>query len=134
VRIISRSRLRKFWESRKADSAIAERDLIAWHKVAKDADWANFGALRQTFGSADLVGNCTVFDVGNNRFRLIGRVNYSQGIIYVLRVMDHPEYDKKLWVGTCGCHKPPPEKSDAAKKASPGGKLAPRGPKGGGKR
>ena len=26
-----------------------------------------------------------VFDVGNNRFRLIGRVNYRAGIIYVLR-------------------------------------------------
>jgi mRNA interferase HigB len=110
VRVISRRRLRQFWESRKKDSAAAERDLSAWYKLAKSAAWANFGALRQTFGSADQVGNCVVFDVGNNRFRLIGRVNYARGIVYVLRVMDHREYDMKLWVDDCGCHKPPPKK------------------------
>ena len=108
MRIISKRRLREFWASRKHDSVIAERDLITWHTIAKQADWANFGALRQTFGSADQVGNCVVFDVGNNRFRLIGRVNYSKGIIYVLKVMDHREYDRMSWVDDCGCHKPPP--------------------------
>jgi mRNA interferase HigB len=127
VRVISKRRLQQFWKSRKKDSEFAERDLAAWYKLAKDAEWANFGALKQTFGSADQVGNCVVFDVGNNRFRLIGRVNYAKGIIYVLRVMDHPEYDKKLWVDDCGCHKPPPLGTVAAKKASPSGKPIPRG-------
>jgi mRNA interferase HigB len=110
VRIISRRRLREFWQSRKHDAGVAERDLAAWYKLTKSASWANFGSLRQTFGSADQVGNCVVFDVGNNRFRLIGRVNYAKGILYVLRVMDHPEYDEKRWIEDCGCHNPPPKK------------------------
>ncbi len=129
MRIISRRRLRQFWESRKHDSEIAERDLSVWYKLARKADWANFAQLKQTFGSADSVGNCVVFDVGNNRFRLIGRVNYAKGIVYVLRVMDHPEYDKQQWLDDCGCHKPPPKKSTAAKKASPKGKPTRRGRK-----
>jgi len=111
VRVISKRRLREFWQSRKRDSAVAERDLSTWLKLARNAQWANFGTLRQTFGSADQVGNCVVFDVGNNRFRLIGRVNYRKGIIYVLSVMDHKEYDKGSWEDDCGCHKPPPKKS-----------------------
>jgi mRNA interferase HigB len=115
VRIISRQRLRQFWKFRKTDSELAERALSAWYKLAKKAEWANFGALKQTFGSADQVGNCVVFDVGNNRFRLIGRVNYAKGIIYVLKVMDHGEYDKRVWVDACGCHKPPPKKPAAPK-------------------
>jgi mRNA interferase HigB len=82
VRIISNRRLREYWESRGADSRIAERNLSAWRKLTENADWTNFGALRQTFQSADLVGNCVVFDVGNNRYRLIGRVNYARGIVY----------------------------------------------------
>jgi mRNA interferase HigB len=110
MRVIAKSRLREFWNSRKADSKIAERDLLAWHSMAEGARWAHFAALKQTFGSADQVGNCTVFDVGNNRFRLIGRVNYRRGIVYVLKVMDHPEYDKNLWVDACGCHKAPPKR------------------------
>jgi mRNA interferase HigB len=125
MRVISRRRLREFWGGRKGDAKVAERDLSAWYKLAKHAKWANFATLKQTFGSADQVGNCVVFDVGNNRFRLIGRVNYAKGILFVLRVMDHHEYDKQLWVDDCGCHKPPPKKPAAAKKA-------PRGRKGGG--
>jgi mRNA interferase HigB len=118
VRVISRRRLREFWESRKDGAVIAERDLSTWHKATEHANWANFGALKQTFGSADQVGNCIVFDVGNNRFRIIGRVNYQKGIVYVLKVMDHREYDKKLWVDVCGCHKPPPAKNADVRKAS----------------
>jgi mRNA interferase HigB len=81
VRIISRRRLREFWESRKHDAGRAERDLLAWYKPAKHALWPTFAALRQTFGSADQVGNCVVFDVGNNRYRLIARINYLRGIV-----------------------------------------------------
>ena len=110
VRIISRRRLREFWQARKEDSSRAQRDLSAWYKAAKSAAWTNFGALKQTFGSADQVGNCVVFDVGNNRFRLVGRVNYRRGIVYVLSVMDHAEYDKGNWVDACGCNRPSPKR------------------------
>jgi mRNA interferase HigB len=123
VRVISKRRLREFWESRKSDSANAQRDLSTWHRVAKNAEWNNFGALRQTFGSADQVGNCVVFDVGNNRFRLIGRVNYFKGIVYVLKAMDHREYDKKSWAKDCGCFQPPPSRMRPGQK-SPRGKRS----------
>lgn len=110
MRIISKRRLREFWQSRKNAAVIAERDLSVWYKATKHAAWDNFASLRQTFVSADQVGNCVVFDVGNNRFRLVGRVNYAKGIVYVLRVMDHEEYDRQLWIDACGCHKPPPKR------------------------
>ena len=109
MRVISRRALREFWESRKHDRLDAKRYLSAWYKLAEKAEWSNFGELRQTIGSADQVGKCVVFDVGNNRFRLIGRVNYRYGIVYLLKVMDHREYDKNRWVDSCGCHKPPPK-------------------------
>ncbi len=131
MRIISPSRLRRFWESRTSDAQTAQRDLSAWRRLAEKAAWANFASLKQTFGSADTVGNCVLFDVGNNRYRLIGRVFYSpppfQGRIYVLRVMDHQEYDKGSWVDDCGCHEPPPKKPAIATKVPPKGKPAPHG-------
>jgi mRNA interferase HigB len=125
MHVISKKRLEQFWEARKTDSEIAERDSTAWYKLAKKAEWNHFGSLRQTFGSADQVGNCVVFDVGNNRFRLIGRINYTKGIIYVLKVLDHAEYAKNLWVDECGCHQPPPKRPVAARKASPMSKSSP---------
>jgi mRNA interferase HigB len=116
VWVIAKSHLRRFWEARKDDAEIAQRDLLTWFKMAESADWAHFAALKQTFGSADRVGNCVVFDVGNNRFRLIGRVFYTTGKLYVLKVMDHREYDKGHWIKDCGCYEPPPKKSRGAKK------------------
>lgn len=131
MRVISKRRLRQFWEARRTDSVLAQRDLSAWHKLARNADWENFGALRQTFRSADQVGNCIVFDIGNNRYRLIGRINYARGIVYVLRVMDHAEYDKRRWIEDCGCHKPPPKRLPAASEV--GRKKRSRGTKGKGR-
>ncbi|WP_165232847.1 type II toxin-antitoxin system HigB family toxin [Aquisphaera insulae] len=116
MRVISRSRLRQFWESRGNDAEIARRSLLAWEKLVRGASWAHWGDLKQTFGSADRVGNCTVFDVGNNRFRLIARVIVDKGRVFVLKVMDHEQYDRKdprnparsRWEDECGCHRPPP--------------------------
>ncbi len=127
MRVISKKRLRQFGEGRKTDSPMAERDLSSWYNTVKKVEWDNFASLRQTYGSADQVGNCVVFDVGNNRFRLIGRINYSKGIIYVLKVMDHAEYDEKHWIDQCGCHKPPPKRPVVGRKAPPQGKPTPRG-------
>jgi mRNA interferase HigB len=131
VRVISRRTLREFWESRKSDSEIARRELSVWYKLAKNAQWANFGSFKQTFGSPDQVGNCVVYDAGNNRYRLIGRVNYAKGVIYILKVMDHREYDKKSWVDDCGCHKPPPRDPATAKGAHRGRNPSRPGQRGG---
>jgi mRNA interferase HigB len=126
LRIISKKRLKAFWESRKHDAEIAERDLTVWYKLAKAASWENFAEIKLTFPSVDQVGNCIGFDVGNNRFRLIGRVNYRAGILYVLKVMDHEEYDRNLWPESCGCHKPPPKRPDTRKKSPAKGKAGGR--------
>ena len=125
-RVFTKWGLREFWETQKSEATIAERALTTWYKLAKTAAWANFGALKQTFGSADQVGTCVVFDVGNNRFRLIGRVNYAKGILYVLQVMDHAEYDRNRWVDSCGCHKPPPERPVTSNGSPTGRKPASR--------
>ena len=103
-----RPRARSFWETWR-NRADAERALSAWYKIASNVEWANFAGLKQTFGSADQVGNCVVFDIGNNRYRLIGRVLYPHKL-YVLRVMDHEEYDRVPWASPCGCHSPPPKR------------------------
>lgn len=116
MRVISRSRLRQFWESRTGDAAQAQRSLLVWEKIVTGADWSDWGDLKRTFGSADRVGNCVVFDVGDNRFRLIARVLFARQRLYVRKVMDHKQYDRKdpknksrsQWEAECGCHEPPP--------------------------
>ncbi len=107
--VTSKSRLRQFWESRKSDRLVAEACLTAWYRSAKEASASNWGELKEAFPGADRVGNCTVFDVCNNRYRLIARVCFPSYRIFVLKVMDHKEYDKQSWVEDCDCHTPPPD-------------------------
>jgi len=57
-----------------------------------DAEFQNFNDLRQTFSSADLVGNFTVFNIGGNNYRLITYI-----IIFIRAVLTHSEYDKENW-------------------------------------
>ncbi|WP_165232276.1 type II toxin-antitoxin system HigB family toxin [Aquisphaera insulae] len=104
-----------FCASRTGDAEIAKRDCDTWFKIASKSHWENFAALKQTFRSADKVDYCVVFDVGNNRYRLIAIVNFAQQTLYIRRVMDHPEYDKNLWPDQCGCRTPLPSKMTSAR-------------------
>jgi len=125
VHIISKKMLDEFWKARKDDTETAKRVLSTWYKLAKNANWANFASLKRTFGSADQVGHCVVFDVGKNRYRLIGLVKYGtvgNGTVFVRKVMDHKEYDKQSWPDECGCHKPPPRTMRALTKPASTGK------------
>ncbi len=113
MRVISLRPLREFW-GRAVAPARSEQLLRAWYDHTEGATWRNFGELRQTFGSADVVGDCVVFEVGNNRIRLIGRVRCAnakgRGLVYVLAVLTHAEYDDNKWPDDCGCHKKPKPK------------------------
>ncbi len=104
--VVSLKRLREFW----ADHPQAESPLRGWFTLTVAAEWATFAELRGTFPSADLVGNCTVFNVGGNNFRLIARVFFASHKVYVLRVMTHAEYDREDWADGCNCHRPPVKK------------------------
>jgi mRNA interferase HigB len=91
--VISRARLRAFWETH----ADAETRLRAWYQVVEAATWANWSDLRRTFPSADQVGRLTVFNIGGNAYRLVARVEFEKHRVYIRRVMTHQEYDANEW-------------------------------------
>jgi mRNA interferase HigB len=103
--VVSLKRLREFW----ATHLRAESPLRGWFTLAQAAEWETFADVRETFPSADLVGNCTVFNVGGNNFRLITRVSFNSHKVYVLRVMTHAEYDRENWAEACNCYRPQPK-------------------------
>lgn len=112
--VISRSRLREFWEQ--AGFEDAQAPLAAWFKVVDGpgTNWRNWGDVRLTYATASIVGNCAVFNIGGNKYRLITRIIYEKRRVYVLKVMTHKEYDQADWAKTCGCHQPPPKKPKRA--------------------
>lgn len=109
MRIISKARLKTFWGSPGNESS--EGPLKAWHThvSSKTVAWQGWGDVKAEFGSASIVGNCVVFNIGGNKFRLVSRILYPSQKVFILKVMTHKEYDENTWKENCGCFYPPPK-------------------------
>ena len=117
MRVISKSRLKEFWElPGRRDS---EGPLQAWHThvSGKAVAWHSWGDLKAEIGTASLVGNCVVFNIGGNKYLLITRVLYPIQTVFILRVMTHGEYDNDKWKADCGCYLDPPPRRGVRKKS-----------------
>ena len=69
--------------------------MDAWYQEVKHAQWQNFAEVKALYGSADVVGgNRVIFDIGGNKYRLIVKVAYKIGALYVKFIGTHKEYDK----------------------------------------
>jgi mRNA interferase HigB len=110
MRVISKARLRQFWEMPGHESA--EGPPRAWYTRinSKSLSWWSWADVRHDYGTASLVGNCVVFNIGGNKYRLVTRVLYPSQKVFVLKVMTHSEYDQNNWPDECGCFEPPPRK------------------------
>ncbi len=91
MHVVALKSLREFWEQH-ADSQAA---LRAWHREAKAACWKSFDDIKRRHRSADcLPGNRVVFDIKGNSYRLVVRVHYNTGRVYIRFVGTHSDYDK----------------------------------------
>jgi mRNA interferase HigB len=91
--VISRKAIREFGKTH-PDSVPS---LSNWFQITRRASWRTFSELREDFGSADQVGRRTVFNIAGNKFRLIARVNFQTGRVFILHIMKHSEYAKGGW-------------------------------------
>ncbi len=79
----------------------AEKEIRAWYKIATAARWRNFVDVRQVFPDADAVDGYVIFNIRQNRFRLITIIHYSrekptritEGHIYIRSFLTHKQYD-----------------------------------------
>jgi len=92
VRVISRRRLREFWE----DHPDAERPLMTWYSIVKAKTYDSPHDLKKDFRSVSFLGGSrTVFNMGGNKYRLVVDMRYDLGRVYVREVLTHDEYDTR---------------------------------------
>jgi len=89
MRIISKKRLREFWETEKQ----SEIPLDTWHKSVSKKIWQNLADLQADYPSADLVGKYVVFNIGGNKYRLVVKIEFLKRTIYIKYVLTHKQYD-----------------------------------------
>lgn len=97
MRIISRKAFRDFWESH----AEAEEVFNDFYLKLKRVNARNFAELRLSFPSADIFGDCIIFNVGGNKYRVIVHLDFSIQTIWIRFGMTHAEYDKDKWKTDC---------------------------------
>lgn len=96
MRIIAKETLERYGRKH----APALQPLRAWHDLVKLETWNTPEDIKRSFPSVSFVGgDRIVFNIKGNAYRLVIRVRYKkpstkQGVVYVIRVMTHAEYDK----------------------------------------
>lgn len=91
MRVIARRTLREFY----AVHADAQASLEAWFYEVSAAGWLGPQDIKKRYPSADILpGNRVVFNIKGNHYRLIVKIHYNTGIIFIRFVGTHAEYDK----------------------------------------
>lgn len=81
--------------------ARARSSFNLWRDVTVAASWKSFDDVKKTFRSADIYGDCVIFDIGGNNYRLIAKIEYEDEQVSTNKVMTHAEYDKDKWKKNC---------------------------------
>jgi mRNA interferase HigB len=91
MRIISRKKLKEFWEGHPD----VRQPLQAWYDDVKRAEWEGPADIKTIFRNASFVGhNRVVFNLKGNSYRLVVAVRYEYGIVFIRFVGAHQEYDR----------------------------------------
>ena len=90
MRIISFKMIREFIACH-SDADVAMRD---WYKKTEDADWDSVSDVKETFNTADYVGNDRfVFNVKGNHYRIVAMIIFAIRTVYMRFVGTHKDYD-----------------------------------------
>ncbi len=93
MHVITRKRLNEFAEKYPE----TENALADWYRLIKQNDFLSFAELRNMFSSADKIGKLTVFNIGENKVRIIAAIHYNRKKVYIRAVLTHKEYDAEKW-------------------------------------
>jgi mRNA interferase HigB len=100
MRVISKRRLREFWDKHPP----AEEPLKAWWRIVSDRDtqWRHIHEVKAMLTGVDGFNlDCgvpvVVFNIGGNKYRLVARIYYDFGRVYIKAVLTHAQYDTGKW-------------------------------------
>ena len=94
VRLIKRKSIEDFVKK----NAQSRTSFRIWLTIVMQADWTTVADMKQTFGSADLLGNGSyrvVFNIGGNTYRMICSYHFGETWVYmyVKWIGTHAAYD-----------------------------------------
>lgn len=77
--------------------------MLAWYAEVAKADWEKPNEIKTNFRTADIINSKrVVFNIKGNDYRLVADVECRIGLVFIVRVMTHAQYDK-VDVTTISC-------------------------------
>jgi mRNA interferase HigB len=93
MRILAKSTLKAFYK--KQNYIDSKAQLEAWHYEISKSVFKNANEIKEKYRSASVVGdNKIVFNICGNKYRLIVKINYFAGIVFIKFIGTHKAYDK----------------------------------------
>lgn len=91
MRVIAKRTLREFWEKHRD----CEQQLKSWFREAEQAQWNNPNEVLAEYPNARIIENSrAIFNIKGNRYRLIIKINFIFGMVWIRFIGTHDEYDK----------------------------------------
>ncbi|OFX39821.1 MAG: addiction module toxin RelE [Bacteroidetes bacterium GWA2_32_17] len=91
MRILSKKTLKEYWEKHRE----TEDQLASWYSETHQANWTNPKEIKEEYPKASIIGdNRVVFNICGNKYRLIVKINYERGWVFIRFIGAHTEYDK----------------------------------------
>jgi mRNA interferase HigB len=99
VHIVTRKHLS---EAMRRYRDVAE-EIKSWTAVVENVRWHNFTEVRSFFTDADNVDGYVIFNIRQNRYRLVTVIHYAKtteklktdGHVYIRSFLTHKEYDNR---------------------------------------
>jgi mRNA interferase HigB len=91
MHVIAIKKLRSFWERH----PMVEPMLRAWYNESEAAQWRTPQDILRRYRTADILpGDRVVFNIKGNDYRLVVRIHYNTGVVFIRFVGTHAEYDR----------------------------------------
>lgn len=79
----------------KQKHADAKSQIESWEAEVEEAKWSTPHDVKQRYPRVSLPGDqIAIFDICNNKYRLMVKINYRSGIVLVRKIGSHKEYDR----------------------------------------
>ena len=91
MHIISKRTLREFWERHRD----AQPALDEWYRTVQRLQWTTPADVRSQYADASILShNRAVFRIKGNAYRLVVRIDYTDGVVFIRFIGTHPQYDR----------------------------------------
>ena len=93
MRVVARRMLREFWETDGHEDA--EGPLKSWFREVEAAEWHSPADIEAQYASASILKNGrVVFNIRGNKYRLVAKIIFTTGFVYIRFIGTHAEYDE----------------------------------------